>query len=458
VLVEVGLLIRPEDGGASYDRFRGRVMFPIADRRGHVIAFGGRVMGDGQPKYLNSPETPLFQKGRTLYAHHLAREAAASSREVVVVEGYMDVVALHKAGFRTAVAPLGTALTEDQLVELWRIAQEPFLCFDGDKAGQRAAARAAERAMPLLEPGRSLRFVTLPDGQDPDDLVKNPGGSQLFRDLMLGARPLADVLWEQELAAHPVDTPERRAEFRRRLRELVGRIGDRDVREFYTADFAERQARLFDSGRGTAPRWGGQQRNGAFGGGKGGGRWKGFGQPQENYMKAVPAALLDAERSIERQDVRAFLAAMLNHRPLIDDFHEVLAEITFADDQLDRLRAEIVNTVAGEPGLDASGLQNHLAESGHGAALSQVVSRDVHKEFAYTRPEASLDDARERCADLLGRLIDRRLVAERRDAERRAVEMGTPEAWAQFRALFDREVTSGAAEDDESATPRWIKQ
>ena len=244
VLLEAGLLVKPEDGGASYDRFRGRVMFPIADRRGRIIAFGGRVMGDGQPKYLNSPEGPLFHKGRTLYAHHLAREAAAHGEPVIVAEGYMDVVALHRAGFRGAVAPLGTALTEDQLAELWRLAAEPALCFDGDAAGQRAAARAALRALPLLAPGKSLRFVTLPAGQDPDDVVGQPGGTIQFRELLAGAAPLSAVLWETERARAPLDTPERRADFRVRLRDHINHIGDRDVRRFYAEDFKAREAKL----------------------------------------------------------------------------------------------------------------------------------------------------------------------------------------------------------------------
>ena len=158
-IVEAGLAIQPEDSREPYDRFRGRVMFPISDRRGRVIAFGGRVMGAGEPKYLNSPETPLFHKGANLYCLDRARVAATKDQPVIVAEGYMDVIALHGAGFIGAVAPLGTALTEGQLGELWKLADEPYLCFDGDNAGRRAAPRAAERALPLLRPGKSLRFL-----------------------------------------------------------------------------------------------------------------------------------------------------------------------------------------------------------------------------------------------------------------------------------------------------------
>ena len=195
MLIEAGLIARPDDGRAPYDRFRGRVIFPITDRRGRVIAFGGRIMEDreGIAKYLNSPETPLFHKGQTLYALALAREAAAKDAEVIVTEGYMDVIALHQAGFGGAVAPLGTAVTEAHIQALWRLAPEPVLCFDGDNAGQRAAHRAAERALPLLAPGRSLRFAILPAGEDPDSLLQ--AGGLAAMDTVLGAaRPMVDVL------------------------------------------------------------------------------------------------------------------------------------------------------------------------------------------------------------------------------------------------------------------------
>lgn len=182
-LIEAGLVIQPDGGRPAYDRFRGRVMFPIADRRGRIIAFGGRVMGPGEPKYLNSPETPLFHKGANLYCLDRARLAAAKEVPIIVAEGYMDVIALHGAGFTGAVAPLGTALTEGQLGELWKLADEPYLCFDGDNAGRRAAGRAAERAFPLLQAGKSLRFLSLPAGEDPDSLIRVRGVDAMKRAL-----------------------------------------------------------------------------------------------------------------------------------------------------------------------------------------------------------------------------------------------------------------------------------
>src|SRR5579863_721521 len=240
LLREAGLLRMPEDGGNPYDYFRGRVMFPIGDRAGRVIAFGGRTVPglgagtSGQPKYLNSPDTPVFEKGRELYAWAAARAALArqdlrdanraeGAAAVIVVEGYMDVIALHRGGFATAVAPLGTALTEMQLRELWRLSPEPVLCFDGDTAGQSAARRALGRALPVLQPGRSLRFVTLPPGEDPDSLIRGAGGAS-FAEMLAAAQPLSEMLWQAELSARPIDTPERRADLERRVMAHAGLI------------------------------------------------------------------------------------------------------------------------------------------------------------------------------------------------------------------------------------------
>src|SRR3954451_17852328 len=246
MLSEAGLLRVPENG-AAYDYFRGRVMFPIGDRAGRIIAFGGRAMGDEQPKYLNSPDTPVFEKGRILYGWAAARAAVARDQDaaVIVVEGYMDVIALHRAGFGGAVAPLGTALTEMQLHELWRLAPEPVLCFDGDPAGQRAALRALARALPLLTPGRSLRFAVLPAGEDPDSLIRG-GAPGAFHQILAAACPLSEILWRTELNAGAIDTPERRADLERRVMAQAGLIADRTVQNEYRRFFRDR---LFALGR-----------------------------------------------------------------------------------------------------------------------------------------------------------------------------------------------------------------
>src|SRR5262245_11564539 len=225
-MVEAGLLVAGEDIPLPYDRFRDRVMFPITDLRARVIAFGGRALEKDAPaKYLNSPETPLFHKGATLYNIAAARAAAHKGAPVVAVEGYVDVIAMVQAGYEAAVAPLGTALTEDQLVLLWKMADEPILCFDGDAAGHRAAYRAVDLALPLIRPGKSLRFASLSEGQDPDDLWRS-GGRAAVDDVLGAARPLAQVLWMRETEAGGFDTPERRAALEARIREVTAAIGD----------------------------------------------------------------------------------------------------------------------------------------------------------------------------------------------------------------------------------------
>ena len=219
-----------------YDRFRDRVMFPITDVRGRVIAFGGRALEKDVPaKYLNSPETPLFHKGDNLYNLATARQAAHDGASLIVVEGYVDVIAMVTSGFAGAVAPLGTALTENQLALLWKMADEPILCFDGDRAGQKAACRAADLALPHLKPDKSLRFALLPEGQDPDDLARS-GGRAAIEEVIAAARGLADMLWSREIEGGSFATPERRAALEARIGELANSIRDEVVRRYYKQD------------------------------------------------------------------------------------------------------------------------------------------------------------------------------------------------------------------------------
>jgi len=244
-MIEAGLLVSGEDIAVPYDRFRDRVMFPITDWRGRVIAFGGRALDkDVAAKYLNSPETPLFHKGATLYNIAGARKAAHEGAAVIAVEGYIDAIAMVSAGFEATVAPLGTALTTEQLALMWRMADEPILCFDGDDAGRRAAYRAVDLALPLLRPGKSLKFAALPDGQDPDDLARS-GGRAAIEDVLGAARPLAHVLWARESEVSPFDTPERRAALEARIGQIIATVADETVRRYYKQDFAARLRQMF---------------------------------------------------------------------------------------------------------------------------------------------------------------------------------------------------------------------
>ncbi|HXG80225.1 MAG TPA: DNA primase, partial [Sphingomicrobium sp.] len=267
-LVEAGLLIQPEESGKqAYDRFRGRVTYPIRDARGRCIAFSARILGAGEPKYLNSPDTPLFDKGRALFNLDKAGPASRAARRIIVVEGQMDVIALDQAGIAEVVAPLGTAMTEAQLGLLWRLDSAPILCFDGDSAGQKAAIRAALRALPHLAPERTLRFVALPEGRDPDDVVRN-GGKQAIEDLLASAEPLVDRLWRHEVAAAPLDTPEARAGLKQRLVEYAQAIADPSVRQLYREEWLRRFDALVrpqrEQARSLYPRREWQKRGGKF--------------------------------------------------------------------------------------------------------------------------------------------------------------------------------------------------
>ncbi|SNR52838.1 DNA primase [Paracoccus sediminis] len=245
LIVESGMAVKPDGGGAAYDRFRGRIIFPIRDGQGRCIGFGGRAMDpDARAKYLNSPETPLFDKGRNLYNLGPARAAIAKGQRLVVAEGYMDVIALARAGFEGAVAPLGTAITEDQLRLMWRISPEPVIALDGDAAGQRAARRLIDLALPITGPGQALRFVVLPAGQDPDDLIKAAGPAAMGA-LLDGARPLVDLLWSRETEGQVFDSPERKAALDKRLKDAIARIPDDLTRNHYAEELRRKRWDLF---------------------------------------------------------------------------------------------------------------------------------------------------------------------------------------------------------------------
>src|SRR3954467_6618863 len=244
-MIEAGLLVSGDGIPVPYDRFRDRVRFPITDLRSRVVAFGGRALEkEVAAKYMNSPETPLFHKGDNLYNLAPARLATHNGAPLVVVEGYVDVIAMVGAGFAASVAPLGTALTENQLALLWKMVDEPILCFDGDKAGQKAAWRAADLALPHLKPGKSLRFALLPEGQDPDDLARS-GGRVAIEEVISAARGLADVIWSREIEGGTFATPERRAALEARIGELANGIRDDVVRRYYRQDLSERLQRTF---------------------------------------------------------------------------------------------------------------------------------------------------------------------------------------------------------------------
>ncbi|MCT8974775.1 DNA primase [Microbaculum marinisediminis] len=390
-MAKAGLLITGSDIAVPFDRFRDRVIFPITDLRNRVIAFGGRALrSDQQPKYLNSPETELFHKGRVLFNMAAARRAAQEKATVIVAEGYMDVVALTRAGFGNSVAPLGTALTEDQLALLWRVADEPVLCFDGDAAGLRAAFRAADLAMPHLQAGKSLRFALLPEGSDPDDLVREAGAAALA-EVIDRARPLADMLWTREVEATPLDTPERRAAFEKRLAETIGRIPDVRVRRHYGELFRDRLAEFF--GR-RADRDRGGRAGGWTGGGRHGNDRRGGGRApwQRGADRAAAGAsagfsgqggggrassdlvrrLASARQALPRREA-ILLLTLLNHPELLTERAEAVAHMELSHRDLDRLRGALLD-IAAHHDCDPADARKRLVAKGHGDLVDRLES------------------------------------------------------------------------------------
>jgi DNA primase len=375
VMVEAGLLVTADDIAVPYDRFRDRVMFPICDVRGRVIAFGGRALEKDVPaKYLNSPDTPLFHKGRVLYNHHNARKAAHDRGTVIAVEGYVDVIAMSVAGFPHTVAPLGTALTPDQIGLLWRMADEPILCFDGDKAGRRAAWRAVDTALPLLQPGKSLRFAMLPEGQDPDDLARSGGQPALAR-VLDAAQPLVDVLWGREVEAGPLDTPERRAALERRLREILSAVKDEDLRRHYRA---EMEARL----RAILPQAGGRGDNRREwtprrGGGRDPRRPTGMPEPLRASQNLARSPLFTQAPGPSPREA-LIVMALVTHAPILGEVVEGLAAIDLVHPDALRLREALLDAVADGPPADAAAddtwLRRSLEQAGHAPALVRLAS------------------------------------------------------------------------------------
>ncbi|MGQ4273242.1 DNA primase [Terrihabitans sp. B22-R8] len=369
-MVDAGLLISGEDVAEPFDRFRDRIMFPIHDARGRVIAFGGRAMqADVPAKYLNSPETPLFHKGGVLFNHHRARAVAHDAGTMLVVEGYMDAIALAQVGIRNVVAPLGTALTENQIDLLWRTAPEPVLCFDGDKAGRRAAHRAIDVALPHLKPGRSLRFAFLPEGQDPDDLVRAAGASAMEA-VVARARAMDEVLWEREADLAPLDTPERRAALERRLGDLVRTIADESVRRHYGQAMQERFQRFAPASQAPAVY---QRRPGRMPGG-GGDRRGGRGPFRPEPIRASPSLRNSASLGGGRILVReaALVISLIRHPQLIERHAETFCALDFASPELDRLRTIAVDAAAHGEAESAEMLEGVIARAGLAAILARV--------------------------------------------------------------------------------------
>ncbi|QBR70883.1 DNA primase [Beijerinckiaceae bacterium] len=436
-MIEAGLLIHGEDIAVPYDRFRDRIMFPICDSGGRVIAFGGRALAkDVAAKYLNSPETALFHKGAILYNHHQARKAAHESGQIIVVEGYVDVIAMTSAGFPAVVAPLGTALTPDQSELLWKMAEEPILCFDGDRAGRKAAYRAVDMALPLIGAGRSLGFALLPEGQDPDDLVRS-GGHEAVLEILAHVLPLADLIWIRETENKAFSTPERRAGLERRLGDITREIRDEPLRRHYQAEF---KARLFDffsrSGnrgvarvpaRGSAPNP----------------RFAKSGETQSSLVAPPPVSQSLANSSLFRPGPPRLLPReglilllLLNHPGLIDRHAEDLAEIEFSSPEAGALRdAMLAAAGAREAGSDELDLRAAVKEQGFGPILVKLDMMAAHASHWYIKADAAEADADEVLKQALN--LHRRAKALHRELQLAELALGKDSSEANLGRLKD---------------------
>jgi DNA primase len=431
LLVEAGLLRRSSTAvtGDPIDYFRNRVIFPIGDRNGRVIAFGGRVVDDGQPKYLNSPESAVFEKGRVLYGWAaaragLSREVSFAGPGVIVTEGYMDVIALHRAGFPTAVAPLGTALTDFQLQDLWRLGPEPVLCFDGDEPGRQAAARVLLRALPLLQPGRSLRFATLPSGGDPDSVIRT-GGRDAFGAVLGAARPLSDKLWEIELASRPSDTPERRADLRRRLMGRVELILDRTVQAEYRNLYSDLLYQRFD------PRANGIR-------------------SRERIRRALstvhegPPPPARAPQPLQRE---MLFRILLQFPSLLVEVAEEFASLDLPEADSDRLRHKILGLEAVQPGLDAETLRQHLEQSGFAVVVDTLLSPSVDTGFVDQCPD--LASARKKWTHVI-RMLGGRERSVMADVGSDLESELSAETWERFQAAREQALQQSLIDSEDN--------
>ncbi|AGT09284.1 DNA primase [Paracoccus aminophilus] len=420
LIVEAGLCAKPDDGGAPFDRFRGRIMFPIRDARGRCIAFGGRAMDpNARAKYLNSPETPLFDKGRNLYNLGPARSAVGKGQPLIVAEGYMDVIALVKAGFEGAVAPLGTAITPEQLQLMWRVSPEPVIALDGDTAGVRAALRLIDLSLPMTGPGQALRFAILPEGQDPDDLIRKLGAPAMAEQLE-AARPLVDLLWQRETEGKVFDSPERRAALDRSLGESVAKIPDPTTRDYYNAIFKQMKWELFSprrSGDGASGRQPREFReNKGRGQGRGQGQGRSFDAPSVAATRASRLSSPEAAEKVAEQMIESMvLAICATHPKLVPTVEARLERLTPEDPG----RAQLVHDL----------LAGTQSNSGRQALESILAEAHVKAAPLITRPQDG-DSA----ADVLANALDR-------IEARRAARLETARAETEIEGLADEGLT-----------------
>ncbi len=365
--------------GDLYDNFRDRLIFPICDNRGKVIAFGGRILGAGEPKYLNSPETPLYHKGDVVYGYHLARQHKPKDAPAICSEGYLDVIALHQGGFTGAMAPLGTSITEAQLRMLWRLDKEPIICLDGDSAGERAAFRALETALPFLRPGQSLRFVSLPAGEDPDTLIQG-GRGDMLQGLYGNALPLVDKLWNTSVMGAKFDTPEHKAAFRQKLFDFLSKIQDAGIRKGYEFEINDRIRNHYR-----------QLSSEKYNKNSGKGNFQKRDFPGSFARQASAKATAMYVINVSDMQTRILFACVLNHPGILPEVEHEFMEVNLESPQLITLREEIIHYLFEGLELDKSALNNHLYSKGLRDTVEAICNASTYTHARFAQPTENQD-------------------------------------------------------------------
>ncbi len=367
LIMTAGLVIQPEDGRPAYDRFRGRIIFPIWDSKGKVIAFGGRILQEGEPKYLNSPETPIFSKSHTLYGYHYALPAARADNSYLLVEGYLDVISLHQAGWTSAVAPLGTALTPEQMALMWKTCREPILCFDGDNAGLSAAKRGAHRALPFLKSNQSLQFCFLAPGDDPDSLVRS-GQQDVFKKLVSSPQKLVDVLWDILTKEKSINTPEAKASLKHDINTTLKEIADSEIRYFYQADFENRFKKLWFE-QTVSP----ERRN------------KVTTPPPSQRVR--PKQQVSEQKDLKQ---KILLVTLINHPTLIAEVAEQLINLRIENSEWKFLPEKLIEISNKTTEISAAYMISELEQQGFGNILSGLLTADLYlcASFAHSSEDS----------------------------------------------------------------------
>ncbi|MGH1398166.1 MAG: DNA primase [Alphaproteobacteria bacterium] len=445
MMIEAGVLKQSTKGGEPYIFFRDRVMFPVADRRGRIVAFGGRILPEHirpnnnpnftPPKYINSSDTPLFDKGRMLYGEQHARHAAREGHGIIVTEGYMDVIAAHQAGFKGAVAPMGTAMTEDQIANLWSMIPDeekiPTLCFDGDNAGRKAAARACERILPLLQPDQSARFAFMPDGEDPDSLIRAQGAGAL-KSVLQAAMPLFEFIWATHTAGRTLQSPEQRAGLEKSLYTMIARIQDQNVQRYYKERIRNKISETFFPRR-------------KAGGG--------------SYTPKNPANALrlkkPASNAAAMLKEKILLAAILNHPALYTHLEEQIGALPAIHPRSELLRQSMIVALEDSLDIDSAALKLDLKNQGFEQEIDDICNESVYVHAVFSRPipkgeeqEADIHAKAQDWLRLYESMKNQGLNREIRNGWKQAYENENEEEERKLQALMNSRAEQNAHHDD----------